>query len=59
MKKGFLNSGPTTKSKSNELIEISRKKPEQIKDIRVFDEVQQVLKEEEQSKSSIKFYFLN
>ena len=40
MKKGFLNSGPTTKSKSNELIEISRKKPEQIKDIRVFDEVQ-------------------
>lgn len=60
MKKGFLNSGggssssTTSKSQSTELIEISRKRPEQTKDFRVFDEVQQVMKEEEQSKSSIK-----
>jgi hypothetical protein len=51
MKKGFLNSGSTSKVKSNELIEISRKKTEQTKDFRVFDEVQQVMKQEEQSKS--------
>jgi hypothetical protein len=51
MKKGFLNSGSTSKVKSNELIEISRKKTEQTKDFRVFDEVQQVMKQEEQSTS--------
>jgi len=53
MKKGFLNDSPKSKPKSNELIEISRKKTEPIKDFRVFDEVQQVMKEEEQSKSLI------
>ncbi|CAF0767879.1 unnamed protein product [Rotaria sordida] len=54
MKKGFLNSSSTSKStsKSNELIEISSKKSEQTKDFRVFDEVQQVIKEEQQSKNS-------
>ncbi len=52
MKKGFLNSGnPTPKPKSNELIEISRKRTEPTKDFRVLDEVQQVMKEEEQTKS--------
>ncbi len=55
MKKGFLNDSSILKPKSNELIEISRKKPEQTKDFRVFDEVQQVMKEEEQSKSLILF----
>ncbi len=62
MKKGFLNSSSISKPKSNELIEISRKKPEQTKDFRVFDEVQQVMKEEEQSKSLIfviVLYFIN
>jgi len=54
MKKGFLNSGSsTTKSSSNELIEIKRKKPEETKDFRVLDEVQQAIKEEEKSKSLI------
>ena len=57
MKKGFLNSSSTSKSKSNELIEVTRKKPEQTKDFRVFDEVQQVIKEEQQSKSSIYIFF--
>jgi hypothetical protein len=57
MKKGFLNNSSTSKSKSNELIEISRKKPEQTKDFRVFDEVQQVIKEEQQSKSLINLLF--
>ncbi|CAF1400761.1 unnamed protein product [Adineta steineri] len=52
MKKGFLNSSSTSKSKSNELIEVIRKKPEQTKDFRVLDEVQQVIKEEQQSKNS-------
>ncbi len=62
MKKGFLTSAPTSKPKSNELVEISRKKPEQTKDFRVFDEVQQVIKEEQQSKSSknlFLFKFIN
>jgi hypothetical protein len=58
MKKGFLTSSSTSKSKSNELIEISRKKTEPTKDFRVFDEVQQVIKQEEQSKSQIFFYFI-
>ena len=62
MKKGFLNSGSSTtsKPKSNDLIEITAKKAEQTKDFRVFDEVQQAIKEEEQqSKSLILFlYFL-
>lgn len=53
MKKGFLNSGSTSKSKSNELIEISRTKTESKKDFRVLDEVQQAMKEEQQSKSSL------
>jgi len=53
MKKGFLNSSSISKPKSNELIEISRKKTEPIKDFRILDEVQQVMKEEEQSKSLI------
>ena len=53
MKKGFLNNaGSSSTSKSNELIEISRGKSESKKDFRVLDEVQQVMKEEEQSKSS-------
>jgi hypothetical protein len=51
MKKGFLSGNSTGKSQSNELIEISTKKSDQTKDFRVFDEVQQVIKEEEQSKS--------
>ena len=55
MKKGFLSNN----SKSTELIEISRKKPEETKDFRVFDEVQQAIKEEQQSKSwKFCFYFL-
>ncbi len=57
MKKGFLNSSSTSKPTSTELIEISRKKPEQTKDFRVFDEVQQVMKDEEQSKSLTCFFF--
>ncbi|CAF3135235.1 unnamed protein product [Rotaria sp. Silwood2] len=52
MKKGFLNSSSTPQSKSNELIEISSKKAEQTKDFRVFDEVQQVIKEEQQAKNN-------
>lgn len=52
MKKGFLNSDPSPKTKSDEIIEIIRRKPESSKDFRVLDEVQQVIKEEEQSKSS-------
>ncbi|CAF1240467.1 unnamed protein product [Rotaria sp. Silwood1] len=52
MKKGFLNSSSTPKSKSNEIIEISSKKNEQTKDFRVFDEVQEAIKKEEQSKNS-------
>lgn len=55
MKKGFLNSGgggsSTPKSTSKDLIEITRKKPEETKDFRVFDEVQQAIKDEEKSKS--------
>lgn len=51
MKKGFLSGSSTSKAKSNDLIEISRRKPEQTKDFRVLDEVQQVMKQEEQSKS--------
>jgi hypothetical protein len=58
MKKGFLNSGPTSKVKSNELIEISREKTEQTKDFRVFDEVQQAIKEEQQSKSLTSLFFV-
>ncbi|CAF1568824.1 unnamed protein product [Adineta ricciae] len=52
MKKGFLNSKPTFQTKSNELVEISRKQPDQTKDFRVFDEVQQAIKDEQQSKNS-------
>ena len=48
MKKGFLSSGAT--SKSNELVEISRRKPGAEKDFRILDEVQQVIKEEQQAK---------
>ncbi len=61
MKKGFLNntsSTTTTKVKSNELIEISRPKTMQTKDFRVFDEVQQAMNEEEQSKSLTLFYYI-
>ena len=53
MKKGFLNSSSTPKVKSNELIEISRKKTDETKDFRVLDEVQQAMKQEEQSTSLI------
>lgn len=53
MKKGFFNSSSTVKPKSDEIIEISSKKAEPKKDFRVFDEVQQVIKEEQQSKSKI------
>jgi hypothetical protein len=49
MKKGFLTSGATPKS--NELVEISRRKPGGEKDFRILDEVQQVIKEEQQAKS--------
>lgn len=59
MKKGFLNSSTTSKSKSksSELIEISPKKTEKMKDFRVLDEVQQVIKEEQLS-TSLKSYFM-
>ena len=52
MKKGFLSSSPSPKTKSDEVIEIIPRKPESRKDFRVLDEVQQMMKEEEQSKSS-------
>ncbi len=58
MKKGFLNSSPTSKVKSNELVEISRKKTDQTKDFRVLDEVQQVMKQEEQSTSSTQSFIV-
>ncbi|CAF2154448.1 unnamed protein product [Rotaria magnacalcarata] len=52
MKKGFLNNSSTPKSKANEIIEVSSKQREQTKDFRVFDEIQQAIKEEQQSKNS-------
>ena len=55
MKKGFLaapsTATPTSKSKSNDIIEIKRSKPESIKDFRILDEVQQTIKEEQKSQS--------
>ncbi|UJR28876.1 hypothetical protein I4U23_010098 [Adineta vaga] len=52
MKKGFLTSNSKPQTKSSELIEISRKPADQTKDFRVFDEVQQAIKDEQQSKNS-------
>lgn len=57
MKKGFLNSNPSPKSNAGEIIELTRRKTESSKDFRVLDEVQQVMKEEEQSKSSKMTFF--
>lgn len=50
MKKGFLNSSSTPKTNSNEIIEIKRPSSEKTKDFRVFDEVQQKMKEEQKSR---------
>ena len=49
MKKGFLSGDAPSKSK--DLVEISCRKSDGKKDFRILDEVQQVIKEEQQAKS--------
>lgn len=52
MKKGFLGGGSTAKPKSKELIEVKRQPTASAsKDFRVFDEVQQVISDEQKAKS--------
>jgi hypothetical protein len=51
MKKGFLSGGSTAKPKSKELIEVKRQPTSATKDFRVFEEVQQVISDEQKAKS--------